>query len=66
MEEQHISVGQLVKKGMEEKNMTAKGINLKEKIMKLQNIRVHRVRKKENGRNAFMCQSEPGHFHCPW
>ena len=37
VEEQHISVGQLVKKGMEEKNMTAKGINLKEKIMKLQN-----------------------------
>lgn len=47
MEEQHISVGQLVKKGMEEKNMTAKGINLKEKIMKLQN-NVTEIQEEEN------------------
>ena len=47
VEEQHISVGQLVKKGMEEKNMTAKGINLKEKIMKLQN-NVTEIQEEEN------------------
>ena len=47
IEEQHISVGQLVKKGMEEKNMTAKGINLKEKIMKLQN-NVTEIQEEEN------------------
>ena len=37
IEEQHISVGQLVKKCMEEKNMESKEISLRKKIEKLKN-----------------------------